>query len=64
MLLGVRAVTTHLRIKPCLHPIEQIRVDNAVVCAFEHLILVHDLAEIDLVPKQVEQRPAAERLHA
>ena len=60
-MLGVRAVPPSLRIKTLLHTLEQIRLHNPVVRAFENLIFVDDLAQIDLVAQQVEQRPAAER---
>lgn len=41
--------------------LEQIAVNDGIVLAFVDFVLVDDLAELDAVAQQMEQRPAAVR---
>src|SRR5438046_368712 len=47
--------------KPSLHGREGLSVDDRLVLTFVLLVVVHDLARIDRVGKDLVQMPAAER---
>jgi hypothetical protein len=53
-----------LGIEPSLHAGEQLGIDDRFVLAFMNETLVNDLAAMDPVAQEVEQRPAAERQSA